>query len=201
MVPLPVSLTPAGRWWTGRGPPTRKAECDAKLPGSWRPIAHDRPGRVASVRGVPTHPKPCGRCALAHPGAHGRHPALSVTDMDVADRPQGRRRRKVAQIAEARVERLLDRIADRHRPAPERLVAFLAEQVEAEKDMGMSDVVRQAITASGLSLGELGRQAGISTGQLSRFVRGERSLTLESADKLAKVLKLRMVRGKAPRKK
>src|SRR5688572_5405200 len=72
--------------------------------------------------------------------------------VDVADRPQGSRHRKVASIAEARVERLLDRIAERHRGDPERLAGFLAEQVEAEKAMGLSDEVRKAIDASGLSL-------------------------------------------------
>jgi DNA-binding phage protein len=84
---------------------------------------------------------------------------------------------------------------------PAGLEAFLEEQVEAEKAMVASDVVRQAIEASGLSLAELARQAGINHGQLSRFMRGERSLTLATLDPLAKILRLRMVRGKAPRKK
>ena len=118
----------------------------------------------------------------------------------MANRPP--RRRKVANLAEERIRRAADRIAERYRGKDtNRLEAFLSEQIAAEKAMAMSDVVRQAIEASGLSLAELERRAGLSPAQLSRFVRGERTITLESVEKLAEVLRLRMVRGKMPRKK
>ena len=48
----------------------------------------------------------------------------------------------------------------------------------------MTSVLRDAIQASGISLAELSRQTGISTPQLSRFVRGERTLTLPLVEKL-----------------
>ncbi|HUE89624.1 MAG TPA: helix-turn-helix transcriptional regulator [Vicinamibacterales bacterium] len=119
----------------------------------------------------------------------------------MADRPQGPRR-KVASIREARIKRAFDRIEEHYRGKDaSKLEAFLEEQVEAEQAMVVSDVVRQAIEESGLSLAELARQASINHGQLSRFMRGERSLTLATLDPLAKVLRLRMVRGKAPRKR
>jgi transcriptional regulator with XRE-family HTH domain len=48
-------------------------------------------------------------------------------------------------------------------------------------------VVRQlqeAIRASGLSLQELGRRTGVSQGQLSRFLSGDRTLTLPAAARI-----------------
>jgi transcriptional regulator with XRE-family HTH domain len=54
-------------------------------------------------------------------------------------------------------------------------------------------VVRQlqdAIRASGLSLQELGRRAGVSQGQLSRFLRGDRTLTLPAAARLCLYFRL-----------
>ena len=48
----------------------------------------------------------------------------------------------------------------------------------------LTSVLRDAIQASGISLAELSRQTGISTPQLSRFVRGERTLTLPLVEKL-----------------
>jgi transcriptional regulator with XRE-family HTH domain len=41
--------------------------------------------------------------------------------------------------------------------------------------------LRDAIRASGVSLNELGRRTGVSEGQLSRFLRGDRTLTLPAA--------------------
>jgi transcriptional regulator with XRE-family HTH domain len=51
-------------------------------------------------------------------------------------------------------------------------------------------LLREAIQASGLSLNQLGQRAGIDHSRLSRFVRGERDLTLDSVDKLCQVLGL-----------
>jgi transcriptional regulator with XRE-family HTH domain len=52
--------------------------------------------------------------------------------------------------------------------------------------------LREAIQASGLSLNQLGQRAGIDHSRLSRFVRGERDLTLDSVDKLCQVLGLQL---------
>jgi transcriptional regulator with XRE-family HTH domain len=50
--------------------------------------------------------------------------------------------------------------------------------------------VRQAIQDSPLSLLELGQRSGVNQSQLSRFVRGERGLTLAAAAKVCEVLGL-----------
>lgn len=121
--------------------------------------------------------------------------------MDVADRKA--RGRKVANLAEERARRAADRIAERYRGKDtSRLEAFLAEQIEAERMDTMSAVVRQAIEASELSITELARRAEIDHGQLSRFMSGQRTITLETLDPLAKVLglEIRRKRGKAPRR-
>lgn len=53
--------------------------------------------------------------------------------------------------------------------------------------------LREAIDASGLPLAELQKRTGLDRSQLSRFMRGERSLTLTSVDRLADELGLRLV--------
>jgi len=54
--------------------------------------------------------------------------------------------------------------------------------------MSASQSLRLAIRRSGLSLAELARRSGVSVAQLSYFVREERSLTLDSVDRLARSL-------------
>ncbi len=58
----------------------------------------------------------------------------------------------------------------------------------------ISQVLREAITGSGESLADLERATGVSNAVLSRFVRGERTLTLPTADKLARHLGLELVK-------
>jgi transcriptional regulator with XRE-family HTH domain len=52
----------------------------------------------------------------------------------------------------------------------------------------LSAQLRQAIEGSGLSLREIGRKARISPSQLSLFMKGKRSLRLDTADRLAQLL-------------
>lgn len=49
----------------------------------------------------------------------------------------------------------------------------------------MSDVLRQAIRDGGLPLLRLAQETGVARASLTRFVRGQRSLRLDCADKLA----------------
>jgi transcriptional regulator with XRE-family HTH domain len=56
--------------------------------------------------------------------------------------------------------------------------------------------LQDAIRASGLSLNELGRRTGVSEGQLSRFLRGDRTLTLPAAAKVCLYFNLTLCRGK-----
>jgi plasmid maintenance system antidote protein VapI len=62
----------------------------------------------------------------------------------------------------------------------------------------MSEVIRRGIRESGLTLVDLGRAADVSPSQLSRFVRGERDLTLSVGLRVAEALGLRLVK---PRRK
>ena len=54
--------------------------------------------------------------------------------------------------------------------------------------------LRAEVRGCGLSLNELTRRSGVSTPQLSRFVKGERSLTLPAAEKLADYFRLELVK-------
>jgi len=49
----------------------------------------------------------------------------------------------------------------------------------------ITDALKKAIAESGLSYLELERATGVQRASISRFVRGERSLRLDMADKLA----------------
>ena len=56
----------------------------------------------------------------------------------------------------------------------------------------LSQQLRELIADAGLSVYELARDAGVDRSVLSRFLAGKRTITLETADRLAKVLKLRL---------
>ena len=57
--------------------------------------------------------------------------------------------------------------------------------------------LQNAIRASGLSLNELGRRTGVSEGQLSRFLRGDRTLTLPAAARVCLYFGLELCPQKA----
>ncbi len=57
----------------------------------------------------------------------------------------------------------------------------------------ITEQLRQTIRDSGRTLNNLGRQAGIDSGRLSRFMRGERDLTGAAMAKLCAALGLRLV--------
>ena len=56
----------------------------------------------------------------------------------------------------------------------------------------LSDQLRERIAQDGRSISALAREAGIDRGALWRFVKGQQSITLETADRLAAVLKIRL---------
>ena len=64
----------------------------------------------------------------------------------------------------------------------------------------LTDQLRRAVADSGRTLGEFSRDTGIDKSALSRFVNGERGLSMESLDTIGYYLSLRVVAGK-PRKK
>ena len=60
----------------------------------------------------------------------------------------------------------------------------------------LSEQLRERIAAAGSSVYELARDAGVDRSILSRFLAGKRTITLETADRLAAVLKLRLIAGR-----
>jgi len=58
----------------------------------------------------------------------------------------------------------------------------------------ISEQLRQAIMTAPESRYRIARGSGVSEGQLSRFVRGESGLTLDTVDVLAEYLELEVVR-------
>ena len=59
----------------------------------------------------------------------------------------------------------------------------------------LSDDIHAAIAKADLSPYELARASGVHRSVLSRFVAGKRTITLETADKLAEALRLRIARA------
>ncbi len=57
----------------------------------------------------------------------------------------------------------------------------------------IGEQLKQAIQEGRLSQAALARGTGLSEGQISRFLKGERGLSLESIDKLLDVLELEIV--------
>jgi transcriptional regulator with XRE-family HTH domain len=70
--------------------------------------------------------------------------------------------------------------------------------VTIEQTTDLVDQLRQAIEKSGHTLNEIERRCGVSHAALSRFLRGERSLTLPIAAKLCSMLGLRLCAGEKP---
>ena len=61
------------------------------------------------------------------------------------------------------------------------------------KNVKLSDQIRLAVEASGISQYRLSKEVRISKTSLSRFMRGERGLTLKALDRLADFLGLTIV--------
>ena len=60
------------------------------------------------------------------------------------------------------------------------------------KDKSWQDILRDAIRQSGMTLTDIAKEVGIDKGQMSRFNRGERSLTIPTAEKIGKLLGLEL---------
>jgi transcriptional regulator with XRE-family HTH domain len=59
--------------------------------------------------------------------------------------------------------------------------------------MNITDRLRRAIERSGQSQNEIAKGSGVSQGVVSRFVRGERDISLPVADRLCAYLGFRLV--------
>ena len=69
------------------------------------------------------------------------------------------------------------------------------------KRLLLSDELRREVDASGLSRYRICRELGLAESTLSRFMSGERGLTMKCLDRLAALLDLHVVVGKRPKKK
>ena len=56
----------------------------------------------------------------------------------------------------------------------------------------LSDILRQAIVESGISYVALERETGVVRASIMRFVRGDQSLRLDKADRLAEYFGLKL---------
>lgn len=56
----------------------------------------------------------------------------------------------------------------------------------------MSDRVREAIKTSGLTRYQIAKQSGVTEGALSRFVAGERDMTLRTLERIAPLIGVRL---------
>jgi plasmid maintenance system antidote protein VapI len=59
--------------------------------------------------------------------------------------------------------------------------------------VGISDVLRRAIVESGISYNALQKETGVTRASIMRFVRGDQSIRLDMADRLAEYFKLRLM--------
>jgi DNA-binding phage protein len=76
---------------------------------------------------------------------------------------------------------------------PDRSAAFLEGAIMADaNDLG--EQLREAIRASGLTVYAIAQESGVDTGPIYRFMSGERSISLETAAKLAAVFGMRFTK-------
>jgi len=68
------------------------------------------------------------------------------------------------------------------------------------KAKGIESQLRQAILEANMSRNQLSIMSGVDPAQLSYFVRGKRTLTLQSAERIAQVLGLELVQKKRKKK-
>ena len=61
----------------------------------------------------------------------------------------------------------------------------------------LTEQLREAIQKDGRSLNQLGKDCGVDAARLSRFVRGERGLSVDAIDRIAAALKLRLAKARA----
>lgn len=74
------------------------------------------------------------------------------------------------------------------------------QDAEVSRVPKLSDQLRAAIDASGLSRYRIGKELGIDEATLSRFMSGERGLRMSVLDQLSVFLELRVVSGKRARR-
>ncbi len=77
-------------------------------------------------------------------------------------------------------------------------IQYYGMRKKRAKRLKLSEQVRSAIEHCGVSRYVIARDTGISNSTLSRFMSGERGLTMTALDTLAEHLELNLVRGGKP---
>jgi ribosome-binding protein aMBF1 (putative translation factor) len=75
-------------------------------------------------------------------------------------------------------------------------VAVTIDTMRKKMPKSISQVLREEISSSGLSLQTLANETGVERASLSRFMRGERTLRLDMASKVAGYFDLELVKRK-----
>jgi DNA-binding phage protein len=71
----------------------------------------------------------------------------------------------------------------------------------AKKEFGLIGQLKHAISASGKTMYRLAKDADVTVDSLYRFMKGQRSITLEAAEKVCEVLNLELTPRQPPKKK
>jgi plasmid maintenance system antidote protein VapI len=66
----------------------------------------------------------------------------------------------------------------------------------SRQESPISDLLRQTIVESGVSYNALQKQTGVTRASIMRFVRGDQSIRLDMADRLAAFFKLELGKRK-----
>jgi transcriptional regulator with XRE-family HTH domain len=66
---------------------------------------------------------------------------------------------------------------------------------------GLIDQLKEKIRQDGRSLNQIGKASGVDAARLSRFLSGQRGLSIEAIDSLFKVLRLQVVKVEPGRKR
>ncbi len=88
--------------------------------------------------------------------------------------------------------------------SPERLAAFLEQELpditpeDLANPQTISDQLKSAIKASGLTIYVIAKASGVDPGMISRFMQGERTLRLTTVDRIAATLGLSLSGGETP---
>jgi DNA-binding phage protein len=96
----------------------------------------------------------------------------------------------------------LDRLAELLAKHPPDRRALLWSETMGKQPVfdltAISGQLKAAIVASGMTHYAIGKAAGVSSGMFLRFISGERDLRLETVDKLAAALGLRLCQDRDP---
>jgi transcriptional regulator with XRE-family HTH domain len=68
------------------------------------------------------------------------------------------------------------------------------------KAPGLKEQLREAIRQCGQSLNQLSKVCGVGNDRLSRFMRGDRGLTIDAVERICEALRLRLTQ-EAPRRR